>query len=74
MKVNAKAVENLKKEAGNYYSIITLKTDSNIMPSIHINVRGYIQDQQPKNKKTAPENSPITRPKRHGVHPAPQPE
>ena len=39
-------VENLKKEKGNYYDIISLKTDSNIQPLIHIRVDGYIIDNQ----------------------------
>lgn len=41
-------VENLKKTAGNYHQTISLKTDSNIQPSINIRVRGYIQEHQPK--------------------------
>jgi len=40
-------VENLKKEIGNYYNTISLKTDSKTQPSINIRVNGYIQDNQP---------------------------
>jgi hypothetical protein len=44
-------VENLKKEKGNYYNIISLKTDSKIQPLINIRVNGYILDNQPIKKK-----------------------
>lgn len=40
-------VENLKKEKGAYFNIISIKTDSKLKPSINIRVKGYIQDNQP---------------------------
>lgn len=43
-------VENLKKEKGRYYDMISLKTDSKIKPLIKINVYGQIMEPQPSNK------------------------
>lgn len=43
-------VENLKKEKGRYYDLISLKTDSKIKPLIKINVYGQIMEPQPSNK------------------------
>jgi hypothetical protein len=44
-------VENLKKEKGRYYDMISLKTDSKIKPLIKINVYGHIV--APKPSKTS---------------------
>ena len=44
-------VENLKKETGRYYDMISLKTDSQIKPLIKINVYGQILDPKQKIKK-----------------------
>jgi len=43
-------VENLKKEKGRYYDMITLKTDSNIKSLIKINVYGHIIEPKPSKK------------------------
>ena len=43
-------VENLKKEQGRYYDMITLKTDSKIKPLIKINVYGQIIEPKPSEK------------------------
>ena len=43
-------VENLKKEPGKYYDMISLKTDSKIRPLIRINVYGEIMELRPSKK------------------------
>ncbi len=35
-------VENLKKEPGRYYDVITMKTDSPIKPELQLSVYGQI--------------------------------
>ena len=42
-------VENLKKEPGRYYDVITLKTDSSIKPELQVSVYGQILETPPKN-------------------------
>lgn len=42
--------ENLKKDKGRYYDMITLKTDSKIKPLIKINVYGTIVEPKPRKK------------------------
>jgi hypothetical protein len=44
-------VENLKKEKGRYYDMISLKTDSKLRPLIKISVHGTILDPKPTGKK-----------------------
>ena len=41
-------VENIREVTGHYDHTISLKTDSNIQPSLNIHVKGYIQDHQPQ--------------------------
>ena len=67
-------VENLRKVTGNYYNTITIKTDSNIQPSINIRVKGYILDHQPKIKESASDNPALVHPRRGDAHPLRQPE
>lgn len=43
-------VENMKKEKGRYYDMISLKTDSKIKPLIKINVYGNIIEPKPSKK------------------------
>jgi len=43
-------VENLKKEKGRYYDMISLKTDSKIKPLIKINIYGNIIEPKPSKK------------------------
>jgi hypothetical protein len=44
-------VENLKKDTGQYYDTISLKTDSKIRPLIKVRVNGYILDKEKKKNK-----------------------
>jgi len=41
-------VENIKKDAGRYFDVITLKTDSKIKPEIQISVYGNISSNSKK--------------------------
>ena len=43
-------VENLKKDKGRYYDMISLRTDSKIKPLIKINVYGTIIEPKPRKK------------------------
>lgn len=47
-------VENLKEEKGRYFDTISLKTDSEIQPLIHIRVYGNILEEKAKEKKKGP--------------------
>ena len=49
------AIENLKKESGRYFDVVTLKTDSKIQPEIKLSVYGNILENKPK--KARPGNS-----------------
>jgi hypothetical protein len=47
-------VENLKKEQGKYYDMISLQTDNKTNPLIKINVRGEIMEPRPsKNRRSS---------------------
>ncbi len=41
-------VENLKKDPGRYYDVVTLKTDSSIKPELQVSVYGQILEFPPK--------------------------
>jgi len=44
-------VENVRKEQGNYYALISLKTDSKIKPLIQISIYGNILEPKQTEKK-----------------------
>jgi hypothetical protein len=45
------SVENVRKEQGNYYALISLKTDSKIKPLIQISIYGNILEPKQTEKK-----------------------
>ncbi len=45
------SVENVRKEQGNYYTLISLKTDSKIKPLIQISIYGNILEPKQTEKK-----------------------
>ncbi len=45
------SVENVRKEQGNYYALISLKTDSKIKPLIKISIYGNILEPKQTEKK-----------------------
>ncbi len=73
VKSYAVTVENLKKDAGSYYDVIILETDSKIQPEIKLNIMARILDPNAPAPKGGFDPSALMRPSATGNKTAPAP-